>query len=404
MTITLDTDFKRTGTGSPRKILQIQTGPKVQAVLRLRNGTNDAILTLAWEDMDIDTVEAVAIDGVLDTCSVDNRMWRDENGSMTGKLVSTCARSCTGASNTSCIEMDIGRGSVYDVLFSKVTAIPDTPPYALRVRAPWVNTDSSCLVSHGTSTICGGPDITWHGGLVSMGDPAHVGTIGRIDTTDTTGSVGDSVGDSVGGMMHGKVDKHVAFKSSKVRYSSERADLVYLSLDRGMRITRIVTANTFSAEAAQKLSKAKSREEILQICVKQHPNQCVLVERMGIPSSTMGDVKMGWGFQQAHGSTMRAKSGVPGSILWVADLQRSDDCHIKVGSWLLGSIPLNIENKLSALFTQSASRVCTQPQAVVLVRPGFAWPTLLQKAGTEWSITYLEMQDSDELGVPTKRY
>ncbi|KAJ1464751.1 hypothetical protein T484DRAFT_1757872 [Baffinella frigidus] len=351
--------------------------------------------------MDIDSIEAVAIDGVLDTCSVDNSMWRDKNGSMTGRLVSTCARSCTGGLNAGCIEMDIGVGSVYDVLFSKNTATPDTPPYALRVRAPWV-TDSSCLVSQGTSTICGGTDITWHGGLVSMGDPAHVGTIGRIDTTDMTDSLGDSVGDLDGGRKVGKVDKHVAFKANTVRYSSERSDLVYISLDRGMRITRIVTANTFSATAAQKLSKAKSREEILQICVKQHPNECILVERMGLPS-TVGDVKMGWSFEQAYGSPMRAQSGVPGSILWVADLQRSGECHIKVGSWLLGSIPLNIENKLSTLFTQSASRVCTQPQAVVLVRPGFAWPTLLHKADTEWSITFLEMQDSNELGVPVDR-
>jgi hypothetical protein len=366
--------------------------PNVKAVLRLRDGSTGAFLTLIWEDMDIDTVEAVAIDGVLDMCSVDNNMWRDNNGS---RLVSTCTRSCTGytgGSNTGCIEMDIGVGSVYDVLFSKTTTTPDTPPYALRVKAPWVNSATSCLVSQGTSTICGGPDITWHGGLVSMGDPARVGTIGRTGTNDTADSVGDSVS--------GKMDKHVAFKASTVRYSSERADLVYLSLDRGMRITRIVTANTFSPTAAQKLGKAKSREEIIQICVKQHPNECILVERMGIPS-TIGDVKMGWGFQQAYGSMMRVKSSAPGSILWVADLQRSDNCHIKVGSWLLGTIPLNIENKLSALFTQSASRVCTQPQAVVLVRPGFAWPTLLNKTETEWSITFIEMRDTDELGVST---
>ena len=360
-------------------------------MLRLRNGSNDAFLTLVWEDMDIDIVEAVAIDGVLDTCSVDNHMWRGEKGP---RLVSTCTRPCTGytgGSNTGCVEMDVGVGSVYDVLFSKTTNTPDTPPYALRVRAPWVNGASSCLVSQGTSTICGGPDITWHGGLVSMGDPARVGTMGRIDTNDPVGSVGDSV--------NGKVGQHIAFKASTVRYSSERADLVYLSLDRGMRITRIVSVNTFSASAAQKLGKAKSRSEIVQICVKEHPNECILVERMGIPS-TMEDVKMGWGFQQANGSMMRAKSSAPGSMLWVADLQHSDDCHIKVGSWLLGSIPLNIGDKLSALFTQSASRVCTQPQAVLLVRPGFAWPTRLQKTETEWSITFLEMQDTDELGVP----
>jgi hypothetical protein len=386
--------------GSPRKILQTETGENAQAVLRLRNGTNSVVLTLTWMGIDIDTVEAVAIDGVLDTCSVDNRMWRDNNGSMTGRLLSTCARSCTGIMDTGCLELDLGLGSVYDVLLSKGTNTPDTPPYALRVSAPWVNTAPSCLVSQGASTVCGGPDITWHGGLLSMGDPAHVGTIGRIDTTDTINYPGDSLGD----MVYRQVDKHVAFEAKKVRYSSERADLVYLSLDRGMRITRIVTANTFSAMVAQKLSKAKSREDILQICVRQHPDVCVLVERMGLPT-TFDEVKTGWGFEQAYGSPVRAKSGVPGSILWVADLQRSGDCHITVGSWLLGSMPLNTEGKIASLFTQSASRVCTQPQPVVLVRPGFAWPTLLQRSQhTEWSITFLEMQDTDELGVPTRRY
>jgi hypothetical protein len=380
-----------------RKLLRIEGN--VQAVLRLKNGSDTAILTLTWTGMDIDIVEAVAIDGVLDTCSVDNSMWRDNSGSVTGRLLSTCARSCTGVQITgvaACVEMEIGVGSVYDVLFSKVDTSPDISPYALRVRAPWVYITSSCLVSQGSSTACGGPDITWHGCLVSVGDPAHVGTIGRVGTTNTVDSDGD--------IVHRKVDKHIAFEASKVRYSSERADLVYLSLDRGMRITRIVTANTFSATAAQKLSQAKSREEILQICLMQHPDECMLFEQMGLPSTFQG-VKMGWSFQQAYGSPVRAKSGVPGSILWVADLQRSGDCRISVGSWLLGSIPLNTQSKLSALFTQSASRVCNQPQAVVLVRPGFAWPTLLQTSKrTEWSITFMEMQDTDELGVPTKRY
>ena len=372
--------------------------PRAVALLRLRNGTNTASLTLTWEGMDIYTVEAVAIDGVLDTCSVDNRMWRDNNGSMIERLVSTCARPCTGIPMTGCVEMDIGMGVVYDVLFSKVDTIPYQPPYALRVRAPWVYTTSSCQVSHGTSTVCGGTDITWHGGLVSMGDPAQVGTIGPIDigATDTADPLDGSDGGSDGGILG---DKHVAFKTDKVRYSSERADLVYLSLDRGMRISRIVTANTVSTVAAQKLSKAKSRAEILQICVTEHPNECILAEQMQIPSG-FHDVKMGWGFEQAHGSPIRVQSGVPGSILWVADLQRSHDCHLQVGSWLLGSIPLNTENKLSALFTKSASRVCTQPQPVVLVRPGFAWPALLKhNHQTEWSITFLEMHATDELGV-----
>jgi hypothetical protein len=369
-----------------RKLLQIDEG--IQAKISL--GTDTAILTLTWERMDIDIIDAVAVDGVLDTCSVDNRMWRDNNGADTEKLVGTCARSCTEVPITGqCAEIEIGIGSVYDVLFSKMDSNPSMNPFALRVNAPWVHTPS-CLVSQGSSTVCGGKDITWHGCLVSIGDPAHVGTIGRIDAD--------------GVKVDGKEDKHVAFESKKMRYGSERADLVYLSLDRGMRITRIVTANTFSPTATQKLAKARSREEILQICVIQHPNECILFEQMGLPS-TFQNTKMGWGFQQAYGSPVRAKSGVPGSFLWVADLQRSADCHISVGSWLMGSMPLNTESKITALFTQSASRVCDQLQPVVLVRPGFAWPILSEGSKrTEWSITFVEMQDTDELGVPTKRH
>lgn len=59
--------------------------------------------------------EAVDVGRILHTFSVDN------DGCMAGKLVSTCARSCTGALITGvfgCIERNIGLVSVYVVLTS----------------------------------------------------------------------------------------------------------------------------------------------------------------------------------------------------------------------------------------------------------------------------------------------
>jgi hypothetical protein len=388
------TETGQDGNLSPRKLLQ--TGEKVHATLLFNK---DMVkMRLTWTGIDIDIVEAVAIDGILDTCSVDNKSWRNNDGD---RLISSCSRSCSPLFETpNCVEIDIGEGYVYDLLLTKRDGNRDDVPYALRVRAPWVFS-SSCLVSQGSSTICGGPDITWHGCSVSIGDPAHVGTMVPIDATSIEST---DIVERIGLAIKEKRSGHVAFESKGVRHSVERADLVYLSLDRGMRITRIVTATTFSPTAAQKLSKATSRDEIMQICVRQHPDECMLYEVVKIPS-VFQDVKMGWGFQQPYGSPVRAKAGVPGSILWVADLQRTPDCHISVGSWLMGSMPLNTQGKISALFTQSASRVCAHMQPVVLVRPGFSWPALVSgSATTQWSITFVEMQNTDELGVPTKRH
>jgi hypothetical protein len=369
----------------------------------LRSEGHSAILTMSWENQGLDTIEAVSVDGVLKACSVDNNEWRniDENPIMTNH--SNCIKICPPLQSTSvvsgmggggvgrmCVQMTLALGSVYDILITQ-----NDSARVVRVRAPWVHTGGNCLVSVGTSIVCGGPDITWHGGLLSVGGPAQVGTVGQAMVP---------VNGSVSNTEMGLVDTHVAFETKLVRPSRDMADLVYLSLDRGMRITRIVTANTLSAEAMMKLSKASSRSEIMTICLVEHRSKCVLTEHDQLPMVENGG-HSGWSFEQVQGSPVRAKSGVPGSVLWVADLQRTDNCHVSVGSWLLGALPLNTDDRLAALFTHSVSRMCEEPQAVVLVRPGFSWPVLVSGHShiPEWSITFIEMQETDEFGIPTRR-
>jgi hypothetical protein len=375
----------------------------------LRSEGHSAILTLSWVHKGSDIVEAVSVDGVLNACSVDNNEWHNMDEKLVLTNTSNCVKICPPIRNTSvvsgmgdggvsrmCVQMTVTLGSVYDILITQ-----NDFARVVRVRAPWVHTDGNCLVSVGTSIVCGGPDIKWHGGLLSVGGPAQVGTVGQ-PMVPVNASIPDT--DTVSSAEMGLVDTHVAFEAKLVRPSRDMADLVYLSLDRGMRITRIITANTLSVDAMMKLSKATSRTQIMTICLVEHKSNCVLTEHDQLPMTENGG-HSGWSFEQIQGSPVRAKSGVPGSVLWVADLQRTDNCHVSVGSWLLGALPLNTDDRLATLFTRSVSRMCEEPQAVVLVRPGFAWPGLVSGHShtTEWSITFIEMQETDELGVPTRR-
>jgi hypothetical protein len=341
----------------------------------------------------MDAVEAIAIDGVVDNCSVDNSEWRRLAGMGVMKRVSTCATNTCDQTmggervGRKCVQMTLPLGSVYDVLVSSALDTPYTLPRALRVRAPWVHTDGRCLVTEGPYTVCGGTDITWHGGVISMGGPEHMSSGIGVPMTRLNATIGSA---------------GVSFVANKARPSTDVADLIYLSLDRGMRITRIVTASTVDKGVVEKLRVATSRDELLKICVWDHGDSCIISEHMHHPT-TAHESHPGWSFEQQRGSSVRASSGVPGSVLWVADVPQ-DECHVTVGSWLLGSIPLTDDTKTAALFSQSISQACDTPQAVVLIRPGFAWPTLVRRNNrAEWSLTFFEVQAVDELGVPVRR-
>lgn len=92
------------------------------------------------------------------------------------------------------------------------------------------------------------------------------------------------------------MDKHVAFKASKVWCSSERGGLVHLSFDRG--ITRIVTANTHP-----KPQKNRVRRKYMKRCSKSV--SCSI--RTSVSSQNKWGyhprcivLKMGWSFEQMH--------------------------------------------------------------------------------------------------------
>jgi hypothetical protein len=178
---------------------------------------------------------------------------------------------------------------------------------------------------------------------------------------------------------------------------------VCLKLDRGVRVARIVTASTSSHAAMSQLCLARTRSEIMQICEKRHKT-CVLSEHTHLPPTINGrgrSLHHGWQSEQRPNSFMRGRSGVPGSVLWVADIYPYNAYSLSVGSWLLGSISLH--NTCHALFTSStARREQENHQQMVLVRPGFASPVLLRsKEGKiEWVFTFIELQVADELGAP----
>jgi hypothetical protein len=353
-----------------------------------RNSKGSADLMLTWNSQGMDMIEAVTVDGVVDICSVNNSQWRAKPENFDLKFA-TCERSCfevgwVGGAGRKCALMTLALGSVYDVLISKLST--SAAIQAVRIRAPWMSNAGECRASQGTPATCGGADIAWHGSLLSMGTAIQMGAEGT-PLTPLDSTMGPS---------------GVSFTTQKARPSTDAADLIFLSLDRGMRVTRIVTATTVNDEAMKMLRKAKTREEIMVICTAGFAGSCILTEHTQLPVSAEGD-HPGWSFEQQGGSPVRANSGVPGSVLWTADLDK-DTCHLSVGSWLLGSVPLENNKGISALFSRSISQSCHAPQGMVLVRPGFAWPQLIRANNRlEWSLTFIEVQYIDELGVPIRR-
>lgn len=179
-------------------------------------------------------------------------------------------------------------------------------------------------------------------------------------------------------------------------------DNIYLELDSGMRISRIVRVSTTSYDAMLKLGLAKSRLEIMKICLVRHKKTTVLSEHHQLPMSVDG-IHAGWRFEQRHGSPIRACSGTPGSVLWVADLH-SNECELSVGSWLVGTVSLHGKNQITAFFTKSISRRGEGLQQIELIRPHFSRPVLVREdAGLQWVITFIELQHCDELGLATRR-
>ena len=357
-----------------------------------RTGDSSAWLDLTWKQGDWDTIEAVVIDGVLEECSVDNSAWRMVAGIGARFSLSPCFKPCTewGGIGRVCLRMKVVMGSVYDVLVSSRKTPAKTR--AVRVRAPWVHSAGRCLVSEGVTAVCGGSSLAWHGGLMQIGGPTQMATQGEPVTPLNTTM------EAHGGEI---ATNGISFTTTKARPSTDMADMIYLSLDRGMRITRIVTVNTFSDAAIKRIRRAKTREEILVLCQQKYADVCVVTEHLQLPSSPFTG-HSGWSYNQLKGSSVRPSSGVPGSVLWVADIPK-DDCHLSVGSWLLGSIPLNTDYGISALFTRSISQLCDSAQGVVLVRPGMAWPKLvLKNERLGWSMTFIELQRLDELGVSVR--
>ena len=361
-----------------RALLSIDTPLSPRAELSVPS----AELALTWNGIGgWDTIEAVAIDGNMHKCSVDNSAWRQSGGVGTNFETSSCFKLCSDDMHKStgvgriCMRMKLALGSVYDMLITRKADPSQTK--AMRIRTPWVDT-GRCVMAQ-DSTLCGGHDVTWHGsGLMHLDYRTHM-EIREIPITPRNRTIGGT-GD---------------FSATITR-----DNLVYLSLDRGMRITRIVTVTTFNDVAISKLKDARSREEVLVIC--KGYRDCVIQEHSQIPYTSSSHA--GWGFEQQQGSAVRASSGVAGSVMWVAEIDQ-EDCHIEVGSWLLGSIPLNTETKgISALFSSSIARICDSAQAVILVRPGFAWPKLVTSNNRfEWSLMFIELQMLDELGIPIRR-
>jgi hypothetical protein len=375
-------------TTSQRKILSENDAilnPKAEIY---RKGTSTADVLLTWNSQGLEMVEAVAIDGIITECSVDNSEWRKLQGVGVNMQISTCDRSCyevgwVGGNGRKCVLMNLALGRTYDVLIGKLT--PSAPVMAVRITAPWVHHAGKCRISEGKATTCGGKDIVWQGGLLSMGGAMQMSDGTNIEPSDHTS---DDVG--------------VSFATTRARPSTDMADLVFLSLDRGMRVTRIVTVTTVSDAAIKVLRMAKTRAEVMIICRQTYAESCVLTEHMQLPA-TIDSEHHGWGYEQKKGSSVRANSGVPGSVLWTADISK-EDCHLSVGSWLLGSVSLENENGVQALFSRSISQACAAPQGMVLIKPGFAWPQLIRGTNSmEWSMTFIELQNIDELGVPVRR-
>jgi hypothetical protein len=163
-----------------------------------------------------------------------------------------------------------------------------------------------------------------------------------------------------------------------------------------LRIVRIVTADTVSVRAMQLLSVAKTRAEVVDVC-ERFESACVLREHANIP------VQQGWpAFSWLHEpspQTSLSSSPHVHNALWVVDLQRTPECTAQVGSWLIASMPLaKDDSRFAALFTATAARWCDDPQPMVLIKPGFAWPKLLRTSSSnpQWTLMFVELGKQHE--------
>ena len=164
----------------------------------------------------------------------------------------------------------------------------------------------------------------------------------------------------------------------------------------GVRIRSIVTADTTSVRAMQQLGSAKTREEVVQTC-RQFADACVLQEHATVPLD-YGWPATSWELVAAPAATLGPKpprhSGPrPDCKLWVAELHRTPQCALSLGSWMLACTPVARDSKrLAALFTQTAARWCDSPQPLILVQPGYSWPQLLRGGRTQWTISFVELE------------
>jgi hypothetical protein len=183
-------------------------------------------------------------------------------------------------------------------------------------------------------------------------------------------------------------------------FSTKRS--CYLPLDRGMRISRIITVSTSSYDAMLKLKLARSRLEIMKTWVR-HRRTSMISDHQQLPLLDDG-THIGWSFHPRHGSPIRSCSGIPNSVLWATDVHTCDTSQVSVGSWIMATMSLSDSNHISSLCTTTSSRICTTFQPVALIRPGFATPDLVcTPSGPLFVITFIELQNCDELGIPTRR-
>jgi hypothetical protein len=191
-----------------------------------------------------------------------------------------------------------------------------------------------------------------------------------------------------------------------VKYEPDEPDepdkpSIYLDLDSGVRISRIMVASTDSFDVMQKLCHAKSRTDIMQIALLRYRRKCALLEYQQIPVGS-GDVYTGWSYEHRPGSVMRSNPDTPSSTLWVVDETLFPEFEVQVGSWLLASVQVKDDKHLSTLFSRTISRY-TDAQPISLVRPGFAHiPLVHTPEGPQWVATFIELGNFDELGAPAK--
>jgi hypothetical protein len=175
---------------------------------------------------------------------------------------------------------------------------------------------------------------------------------------------------------------------------------IYLQLDTGVRIARIVTATTTSFDAMLKLGRATSRTEIMKICLIRYRKTCVISEQQTLPIGHDEVQHPGWRYGHRPGSNVLTNSGTSSSSLWVVDMD-PQSVQVSVGSWLLASMTGGTNsNRLSALFTHTSSRALPDPRSISLIRPGFSPPRLVKTdTGLQWVVVLIEMQNCTELGT-----